>query len=68
MKTTEGNNDGSAQRMGGPIPREKLKAAMMQDFEQRCIDSMTPDRGYGFPMDNVESVITKYWPNDQADR
>lgn len=56
-------NSAGAENMIGPIPREELERAMMKDFEQRCIDSMTPDRGYSFPMDNTAAVIVRYWPN-----
>ena len=66
MKTRKTQSLRSLQRMVGPIPHEELKKAMMKDFDQRCIDSLTPDRGYGFPMDNVEVVILKYWPNDSS--
>lgn len=68
-KTLE-NRDASLpiQRLVGPIPREELKRAMMRDFDQRCIDLMTPERGYGFPMGNVVAVINKYCPNDQSQR
>jgi hypothetical protein len=48
-----------------PIPREELKTAMKKDFEQHMIDSYTPDRGYPFPVDNVEALISKYWPNNE---
>jgi hypothetical protein len=47
-------------------PLEELKQAMMKDFEQRCIDSLTPDRGYDFPTENVRAIIVKLaQANDQ---
>lgn len=41
------------------IPLNELKEAMEKDFEQHMINSITPDRGYPFPVDNVRVVIDK---------
>lgn len=46
-----------------PIPLKELQEAMEKDFRQQMIDSLTPDRGYGFPTDNVYALVAKYWLN-----
>lgn len=50
-----------------PIPRKELRVAMWKDFEQHMIDSLTPDRGYPFPTDNIEALIIKYWNKYKKD-
>lgn len=39
--------------------RKKLREALDKDFSQFMINSLTPDRGYPTPVDNVEEFITK---------
>jgi len=43
----------------GPTDGE-IKTAMEADFQQWFTNSLTPDRGYPFPIDNVKALITKY--------
>lgn len=42
-----------------PKQRKRLIEAMQADFNQHYIDSLTPDRGYGFPTDNVEKFLSR---------
>jgi hypothetical protein len=56
-----------ADRMEEPEPFitiHELRAAMKLDFNQHIINSMTPDRGYPFPVDNVLELIEKNWPRN----
>jgi hypothetical protein len=39
----------------------KLKEAMQKDYYQLLTDSLTPDRGYAFPTDNVMKLIEEYF-------
>jgi len=45
---------------GEPVASETplaLIEAMQADFRQHAIDSLTPDRGYGFPTDNTKKLF-----------
>jgi hypothetical protein len=39
---------------------------MKADYRQLATDSMTPDRGYDFPIDNVRALIESLLPNNTA--
>jgi len=42
---------------------EKLRVAMEKDYYQLLTDSLTPDRGYPFPIDNVKKLLMQYFPD-----
>lgn len=40
-----------------------LRKAFLADLEQHFIDSLTPDRGYAVPIDNIKALLLRGEPN-----
>lgn len=42
-----------------PELESRIRKAVEADFHQQMIDSLTPDRGYMTPIDNVRALIVE---------
>jgi hypothetical protein len=70
QKTLESPDGLAGQSLGAASGSEaldkRIRKAVEADFQQWMIDSLTPDRGYMTPIDNVRSLIRELVPpNDE---
>lgn len=47
--------------------KEEIRKAVEADIQQYFTDSMTPDRGYATPIDNVSALISRLLGNTEAE-
>lgn len=68
-KESAGRASGSLKRAGSAALDKRIRKAVEADFQQWMIQSLTPDRGYMTPIDNVRALILELVPpNDAGER